>query len=543
MGEPGSPSAEPRVRVLVVESPAAFMRPIVEGLCDTDLDVVTVQSAALPEVEARFRATSAVVVVACLRVEDGTGLSLAESWLPVVALARATDMASIGRANELGTWVMPIPTNRASLDWRELVRMIRLQADRFLEAERFRALIASTSSVADASADARATVPGALGLLAAPGLDEEIAFRLKHRMARPAWLARPVHVDGPATPIEASAALPSAFASREPLDLNPLARMQLLEETNQPAGASEAFALRSLETIREAGPLRDATEAILRSSAGLSTELIARCAKVLYRLGDIDRAVALLAGVADPDSRVLAADLAKEQRRHEEALGLVERAAGTRLDTLGAVERVARWRDAIHGKPTARRAREVVPLEFGGARWTVVFEAAPVLGRTGVGVVVAAPTISRKHVVFRKRADGRAEIDDLGSQHGTFVAGVRVKAPLVIDGAVGLMLAGNLPCAVRPGSATEGGLGSIVVEVAGERWLLTFGAPAQLGPFRLEREDGRLVVRSDVRFYLPDDDLHLRRVDCRIDAGVRLRTRWEGSAELSVDDDAFELAD
>lgn len=543
MGELVSPSGEPRVRVLVVEQPALVMLPIVTGLRQLSLEhassieLVVTSFEVAARIAEEFRRTRAHIVVAFLSSLFRCGLEgIRYHRLPTVLLTSANDALSEDTANRSDALAVATKSDDATYDVIRLVRTLR-----------------SVGSAAQSKAISLELGTKLVSRVPQPPLEleREIQFRHRHRRWLLQGLASPIHVDPDLTGQSGRPSSPSA--RRDALiptywptptgmsidDVPQLTLRELLAATGEPGGATEDFAIRALQVHGDAEALRSRVDAILRTGAELSGTLKGHCAKALYRLGEVDRADALLAGITDPDARVLAADIAKERGRDAEALGHVEHAAGARLETLGAVERVARWRDAIHREPSPRRVLEVVPLVFRGQRMTVVFEPAPVLGRVGVAIVVAAPVISRRHLVFR-RGDAHPELEDQRSQHGSVLDGQRISSAAAINRPLTLQLAGSIACDVRPGNLDEGGPRAVLVDVAGGRWILTFGGPVHLGPYQLSREDQRLVIRSDRGFFLDgDDDPHRTRTVCDLVPDVAVLATHQGPTELFVEAEAF----
>src|SRR5712691_5285977 len=52
----------------------------------------------------------------------------------------------------------------------------------------------------------------------------------------------------------------------------------------------------------------------------------------------------------------------------------------------------------------------------------------------GSHICLTEPTVSRKHAEVRRREDGRYEVVDLKSRHGTFVSGLRVESAVLANG-------------------------------------------------------------------------------------------------------------
>lgn len=333
MGEPDDGSRrKPKLRVLVVESPAAVMRPIGGALVSANLMPVLADVSGVALVAGKLAETRTQVVLAYLDSPAGVRARVAESALPVVVLVPDSDASSQRFAKSRGIPLVQLPRDTADLDWLALLRALERRAK---EHEASVRAAAAAKSVAvrqlwpstdplPLGIERRTSASASLD----PALEREVSFRLRARRHGRDWLGRPVYVD------------PEPLVPDDP------------------------------------------------------TEPIGQPAKDLYVAGDLEGAEASLRGITDPDARVLAADIAKERERDAEAMTQVQLAAGERLETLGALERVGRWREATRRpKPVVRRATEVVPLACRGVAWTLVFEREPMLGRVGVAMnVPGAPS-------------------------------------------------------------------------------------------------------------------------------------------------------
>lgn len=469
-------------RRVVVVAPAGdlLMRDVVHALRAQRLDVVPYRGVACDNIRDEFRRASASLIVARA---SGVGFSLARAGLPIALVVEGELPLALKGPIARTTTIVRAPTEETDSElaaWAEWAALRRRIADAAGDAR------VSAGGYANSSFKTETAGPTAIGrgpdvARLQRDLEMQIRSRRMPHARIDATLARPIHVEAVST-------------------------------------TSEALALGALRECTDDEQLQRVVDAILKTTAELSPTLKGHCAKALRRLGDTARAEALVRGITDPDGRVLAADIAEEQGDLQRALGLTDSAAGTRLETLGAVERVARWRQALFAPRPPRRVRSVVPLQLRGEPWTIVFDELPVLGRTDASIVVGAPLVSRRHATFRC-AGGVPEVEDARSQHGTYVDGVRLAGALRIDRPRELRLAGSIRCLVRPGTNDEGGASVAVVDVADRRWLLTFGSSATLGGLRFDRADGALVVRAASGEVMDPD----------------VRT-----PELEVDGDAFE---
>ncbi len=93
-----------------------------------------------------------------------------------------------------------------------------------------------------------------------------------------------------------------------------------------------------------------------------------------------------------------------------------------------------RWLDAVRERLAALRPQRVptvrvAPPPEGPGPWTI--------GRADAcRLVIAHGTISRRHAMLKRLADGEFEIRDLGSMNGTWVNGWRVERAVVRPGDV-----------------------------------------------------------------------------------------------------------
>lgn len=515
---------EARTRVLVVETPHTVMGLLITRLRKVrSLDIDTVAPPVAAEIKKALEATCALAVVVHVEIDAWhTVQLLRDTKVPFVAVVPEGDAAG-AYANERGVPVVELP-RKAPLELSGLVLAIEQRAAKTLEEERLRLhlkLAGPYLEHPDAPKTSRVMAP-------APDLANEVAFRAKHRHRASEWLGRPVSLRDPDAPS------PPAYV--EPTDCSPLLRLSMLEAFGEPGGANVVFAIRALQTADDRNAILDMVGAILVSRGQDDPELRGHCAKALLRVGDVDRAEELLRKIADPDARVLAADIAHARGREDEALQTVEATAGVRLETLGLIERIARWRDAVHAP--AKRARSVVPLCVDGVRWTIVFDTTALLGRSDAPIVVRAPLVSRKHILFRQGPEG-PEAVDVGSQHGTFLDGGRLAGPQRIDRARELRLADAIVCDLRPsGDDAVRASGGVVVRVADERWLLTFGRPATVGRISLEWREGVLSARADEPFLVEPGAT--TGSDVRLPPAALIRDRDGGPVVLAVEADAFE---
>lgn len=501
-------------RILLIKRPADVMTQVELALRADGMSVSTYPGFDAAEVREELARRNAELVVA---YADIRGLEIAQARIPIVlVLDRDQVLATLNLDADVRALTTFVRTpQRATFDLtaKHTLQRLRRTVEWSARSRRY----ATASPPAD-SYD-RPAAPVASGpprdvRREQHDLEMRIrAQRLSSTIKNPTF-AEPIHVDAGTTVNPRSRTIDEildhdessfSFVQRygtlydgvPAKNLPDYVRRKLLEATNESPGATEALAIDALQSFASDGDqLRRTVESILKTRADLSPTLKGHCAKVLRRLGDRERARALLEGITAPDARVLAADIAEERGELDRALSLAEGAAGARLETLGATERVARWREAIFAPAKPPKIRSVVPLRVRGEPWTIVFDDAPILGRTDASITVAAPVISRKHLSF-KRVGDVPEVTDLGSQHGTYFDGVRLAGSLRVDRARELRLAGSISCVVRPGDADEGGTGALVVDVADRRWLLVFGGAATLGGTRFERVDDKLVVRDE----------------------------------------------
>ncbi len=271
----------------------------------------------------------------------------------------------------------------------------------------------------------------------------------------------------------------------------------------------------SYDLVRSHGTL--AKSELLRAAEELEAAGEHELAAEAYqKLGDAEGEVRALtaAGAIERLEERLRTDAATSKKAQDLALALRR---ATDLDRGGerraALAVLAR---ALAGGPDERLddlVRVVRHRLIRGPTATFLFDGDPVsvalgdrvtLGRGDATIVVASRSVSREHVAIGRDREGRAQIEDLGTRNGTFLAGARLAAPVPIGDGVTVTLGADLPCVVTP--RAEGG---VEIEVAGERFV------APLGPLRCfgwtitrEIDDGEAYVvlssGPDAAAYLGD---------------------------------------
>ena len=175
-----------------------------------------------------------------------------------------------------------------------------------------------------------------------------------------------------------------------------------------------------------------------------------------------------------------------------------------------------------------------IDLAWEGAPLRVILAGEAILGRVDVDVCVPAPAVSRRHLVLR-RSEGRAVIEDLGSHHGTTLAGARIAGPLAVGAGLTVELADGIGCRFAPADAADPE-GAVAIEVADRRAIVSLGAPVRLGGWRLvPATDGaapsvELIADGDEALYLGDSPL--RAIDLSV--GDAVRAAPGGPARLVV---------
>jgi hypothetical protein len=172
--------------------------------------------------------------------------------------------------------------------------------------------------------------------------------------------------------------------------------------------------------------------------------------------------------------------------RQEQAAWKRERATAARLAeaemlTLSGDRRraLARVSDATSDAPalatlrdrlTAKRAQTTpASLVVDGRPRRVWFDTTIVIGRNDGQLRCAHAAVSRRHLEVT-RAEGRTVVRDLGSRNGTYVNGLPLGGPIVLDGPLELALGREAIIRLTP----EGD-GSLRIDVAGECCFASFG--------------------------------------------------------------------
>ena len=216
--------------------------------------------------------------------------------------------------------------------------------------------------------------------------------------------------------------------------------------------------------------------------------LVFYCARSLVQAGMFERAAEVLATTEEPNAIVLAADAAEGLGRKDEAITKVARALARGIDTLGAVERMDRWRHATFG----HAPRPTIAVLVNEIPWKVCFQPRPILGRADADLLVPAPLVSRRQIELFLM-DGIPHLCDAYSTHGTQVDGVTLEGICpILDSPVVILLAGSIQCIARRAEVREGH--GLVVETPGGQHLLSFGPRARVGEWIFVRSQGKLMV-------------------------------------------------
>ncbi len=227
---------------------------------------------------------------------------------------------------------------------------------------------------------------------------------------------------------------------------------------------------------------------LLASGASLPVMLVVFCARSLMQAGMFERAAEVLVTTEEPDALVLAADAAKALGREDVAIAKVAGALARGIDTLGAVERMDRWRHATFG----RAPRPTIAVVVNGIPWKVCFQPRPILGRADADVLVSAPLVSRRQIELFL-IDGIPHLCDACSTHGTQVDGVALQGMRpILDAPVVVVIGGSIRCTARRADVREGD--GVVVETPGGQHLLSFGPRARVGDWSFVRSHGKLMV-------------------------------------------------
>jgi pSer/pThr/pTyr-binding forkhead associated (FHA) protein len=161
------------------------------------------------------------------------------------------------------------------------------------------------------------------------------------------------------------------------------------------------------------------------------------------------------------------------------------------------------------GKPAAAEKWRL--LCTGGRLDGRVFElakAGTVVGRgPGVDVVIDDPSISRRHARFAP-VDGALQVEDLGSQNGTYVAGAKVERARVEEGQQ--LRLGDLPFAVERGAGSST---AYVGPAAVRRGLLWAGVAAAVA-------GAVLLVLAAVRKPAPPPNTGLDKMAMEVDEHI-----------------------
>ncbi|WP_437751292.1 FHA domain-containing protein [Sorangium sp. So ce1389] len=243
-----------------------------------------------------------------------------------------------------------------------------------------------------------------------------------------------------------------------------------------------------------------------RGASAMRSEVLA-VARDLEAAGELERAADAFALVGDTEAetRVLAAagaiDRLEERLRASMTAERDQRELAAALRKIADLDRVAERREAIavaeawlggsrDGERVAEALRAIrarlltgplLTLDLGGAVLRGALGDEVTIGRGEATLVVANRAVSRTHVRIRRGPSG-IEVEDLGTRNGTTLAGARLTAPLPVGRGVQLLLGGEVPCAIAPGTGQ-----GCVVELAGERFVAPLG-DLPVGPWRIRLE-------------------------------------------------------
>ena len=146
---------------------------------------------------------------------------------------------------------------------------------------------------------------------------------------------------------EAEAARPRP-AAQAPAAVHPL---DALAKVGLPGGPSEDDARQALVAARGSADESRALAALLEASERLPETLLVACAEILALRGEEERALGYLASCASAPALMLGADLHALRGEIPRALGAIERVLARDLAAPGAVERHARWSEALGAGP------------------------------------------------------------------------------------------------------------------------------------------------------------------------------------------------
>ncbi len=372
--------------------------------------------------------------------------------IPVVAITKVGDMDASMAASRAG-----VDAFVDEEDWGGLARELTARIERSEAARERRVAPVSTGNAQNSGREPEPRRPHLdvglkmAELMRAPTMDRA---EVKKELARVRAVSR--HDDNAALLIGEKELTKVRVAPPEEL-------AEALSRFGEEGGPSEAFVLDALAKQRGSEKALLLAQS-LSSTSRFSPRVRGACARAYFEAGLVKEADAILAAIDDPDARVLAADIAKRAGRDERAFDELGRAQATRLETLGAEERVRRWRNALFSALPGPRVGSTVDVDFCGTRWTILLDGEPLLGRAEAAIVVASPLVSRRHLVIRA-GDEAPTVEDLGSRHGTFSDGKRIEGRMPISAGLPLMLGGSIPCMVRPAKAPESDAPAAVVEV------------------------------------------------------------------------------
>jgi hypothetical protein len=106
------------------------------------------------------------------------------------------------------------------------------------------------------------------------------------------------------------------------------------------------------------------------------------------------------------------------------------------------------------------------------------------IGRVGASIALSSPAVTRRHARLR-REGGRPVLEDLESHNGTSLGGAQIAAPLPIGAGLSVVIAGHIPCLIRPmGDDLDGPL---LVDIAEVSYIVPLGE-ARIGALRLGLE-------------------------------------------------------
>ncbi|WP_434048827.1 MULTISPECIES: FHA domain-containing protein [Sorangium] len=243
-----------------------------------------------------------------------------------------------------------------------------------------------------------------------------------------------------------------------------------------------------------------------RGASAMRSEVLA-VARELEAAGELERAADAYALVGDSESetRVLAAagaiDRLEERLRVSMTAEREQRELAAALRKIADLDRVAERREAIAvaeawlgGSRDGERVTDalrairarlltgpLLTIELGGALLRCALGDEVTIGRGEATLVVASRAVSRTHARIRRGPSG-IEVEDLGTRNGTTLAGARLTGALPVGRGVQILLGGEVPCAIAPGTGQ-----GCVVELAGERFSVPLG-DLPVGPWRIRLE-------------------------------------------------------